>query len=102
MKTNRSFEAEAQSFVGALPEDIRDQVLQNQQLADSLYSYSYNVGAGNFRSRVVPALQRYYAGKGSVDDIANSMWASGDKSSRGLRNRRAWERDMMRASLNGA
>lgn len=102
MQTNRPFEMEAQSFVGALPEDIRDQVLQNQQLADSLYSYSYNVGAGNFRKRVVPALQKYYAGKGSVDDIASSMWASGDKNSRGLRRRREWERSMMRSSLNGA
>lgn len=55
--TNRSFEAEDKSFYNALPESIREQVLSNPQLADNLYSYSYNVGAGNFRKRVVPTLE---------------------------------------------
>ena len=82
---NRSFEAETTSFVNALPESIREQVLSNPELADNLYSYSYNVGAGRFKERVVPALERYFSGNGSPEEIANSMWASGDKKLRGLR-----------------
>lgn len=89
---NRSFEEEADSFYNVLPASIREQVLSNPELADNLFSYSYNVGAGNFRKRVVPALKRYYTGNGSPEDIANSMWATGDKKLRGLRKRRAVER----------
>lgn len=90
---NRSFEAEASSFYAALPASIREQVLSNPKLADNLFSYSYNVGAGNFKKRVVPALERYYSGMGSAKEIASSMWASGDKKLRGLRNRRAIEKN---------
>ena len=96
---NNSFESEARGFYNALPEDIREQVLSNQELADSLYSYSYNVGAGNFKRRVVPALQRYYAGNGSIEDIQESMWASGDKKLRGLQRRRAEERQGVKNAL---
>ena len=74
-------------------------MLSNQELADSLYSYSYNVGAGNFKRRVVPALQRYYAGNGSIEDIQESMWASGDKKLRGLQRRRAEERQGVKNAL---
>lgn len=91
-RKNRSFEAEADSFYNALPASIRSQVLSNPELADNLFSYSYNVGAGNFKKRVVPALEKYYTGNGSLEEIANSMWATGDKKLRGLRNRRAVER----------
>ena len=89
---NRSFEAEAASFYDALPSNIREHVLSNPELADHLFSYSYNVGAGNFKKRVVPALKKYYTGNGSPEEIANSMWATGDKKLRGLRNRRAVEK----------
>lgn len=99
MATNRPFDLEARDFERALPDDIRYKVLSNPQLADYLYSYSYNVGSGNFRKRVVPALRSYYSGDGSVDDITRSMWASGDKKLRGLARRRAWERDGVRDAL---
>lgn len=96
---NNSFEAEARGFYNALPKDIRDQVLSNQGLADNLYSYSYNVGAGNFKKRVVPTLQKYYKGQASIEDIENSMWASGDSKLRGLQRRRAQERAGVRSAL---
>ena len=99
---NRSFEAEADSFYDALPAGIREQVLNNPELADNLFSYSYNVGAGNFKKRVVPALERYYSGNGSAQEVANSMWASGDKKLRGLRNRRAVEQKGVMDALSPA
>lgn len=98
---NNSFESEAKNFYNALPRDIREQVLSNPELADSLYSYSYNVGAGRFKERVVPALRNYYNGKGTVQDIENSMWASGDSKLRGLQRRRAEERKGVRNALIG-
>lgn len=98
---NNSFESEAKGFYNALPEDIRDQVLSNPELADSLYSYSYNVGAGNFKKRVVPTLRRYYQGNAIVSDIERSMWASGDSKLRGLQRRRAEERAGVRSALAG-
>lgn len=98
---NNSFESEARGFYNALPESIRERVLGNPELADNLYSYSYNVGAGNFRRRVVPALERYYAGTGSADDVASSMWASGDSKLRGLQKRRAEERNGVLGALQG-
>jgi len=99
MRTNRSFESEARGFVNALPTGVREQVLANPELADWLYSYSYNVGAGRFKERVVPALQRYYNGNGSVQDIQQSMWASGDKKLRGLAKRRKRERQGVQDAL---
>ena len=97
---NRSFEDEDRSFYRALPESIRDKVLANQELADNLYSYSYNVGAGNFKKRVVPALEKFYQGKAMIKDIEDSMWASGDSKLRGLRIRRAQEREGVRNALS--
>lgn len=98
---NNSFESEAKGFINALPMGIREQVLANPELADWLYSYSYNVGAGNFKKRVVPALERYYSGNGSVEDIQNSMWATGDSKLRGLAKRRARERQGVGDALWG-
>lgn len=98
---NNSFEIEAKGFYKALPVSIREQVLSNPELADSLYSYSYNVGAGNFKKRVVPALERYYAGIGSVKDIEDSMWATHDSKLRGLQRRRAEEKVGVRNALMG-
>lgn len=89
---NRSFEEVSRYFINAMPAGVREQVLANPELADWLYSYAYNVGPGRFRERVVPALQRYYAGNGSVEDIQRSMWATGDSKLRGLAKRRAVER----------
>lgn len=99
---NKSFEAEADSFIRALPTDIRSLVLSNPDLADHLYSYSYNVGAGNFKKRVVPVLQSYYKGESSIHDIQQSMWASGDKKLRGLARRRAEERAGVERALSDA
>lgn len=97
--TNNSFEYEAKAFTDALPEAIRNQVLSNPRLADYLFSYSYNVGAGNFKKRVVPALNDYYSGRGSASNIAASMWASGDAKLRGLKNRREEEKFNVREAL---
>lgn len=96
MKTNRSFEAEAHDFWRALPEDVRGKLTQQQ--ADALYSYSYNVGAGNFKHRVVPALQRYFSGNGSMEDVQRHMYATKDSQLRGLAKRRAEERAMFAGS----
>ena len=96
MKTNRSFDAEARDFWDAIPQDIRKKITQQQ--ADALYSYSYNVGAGNFKKRVIPALQNYFNGTGSIDKVQRSMWASKDNQLRGLANRRAQERAMFAGS----
>ena len=96
MKTNRSFEEEAQSFWSVLPKDVRSKLTQEQ--ADALYSYSYNVGAGNFKHRVVPALQRYFSGNGSMEDVQRHMYATKDSQLRGLANRRAEERAMFAGS----
>nr|DAG91838.1 MAG TPA: Lysozyme [Crassvirales sp.] len=96
MNTNRSFDAEARDFWDAIPQDIRKKITQQQ--ADALYSYSYNVGAGNFKKRVIPALQNYFNGTGSIDKVQRSMWASKDSQLRGLANRRAQERAMFAGS----
>lgn len=101
VKKNRSFEEVATGFVNAIPKDIRGQVLGNQELADNLYSYAYNVGPGKFKERVVPALRRYYQGNGSVSEVTDSMWASGDKKLRGLRRRRTEERSGVSRALQG-
>lgn len=95
MKTNRSFEAEARDFNASLPKGATSRLSQTQ--LDGLYSYSYNVGAGNFRKRVNPVLTRYLAGKATIQDVQRSMWASGDKKYRGLANRRKKERSMLEA-----
>lgn len=92
MATNRSFEAEAKDFWNAIPSEIRNKL--SQQQADALYSYSYNVGAGNFKRRVVPSLERYFNGNGSVTDVQRHMYATQDSKLRGLAKRRAVERAM--------
>jgi len=53
---NRSFKEVSKYFINALPTGVREQVLANPELADWLYSYSYNVGPARFKERVVPAL----------------------------------------------
>lgn len=96
MKTNRSFDAEAKDFWNALPNNVKGKITQEQ--ADALYSYSYNVGAGNFKNRVVPALERYFNGNGSVEDVQRHMYATKDNQLRGLAKRRAQERAMFAGS----
>ena len=93
MKTNRSFEAEARDFNASLPKGATNKLTQEQ--LDGLYSYSYNVGAGNFRKRVNPVLTRYLAGKATIQDVQRSMWASKDNKLRGLAKRRNAERAML-------
>ena len=93
MKVNRSFEDEARDFNAALPKGATSRLSQSQ--LDGLYSYSYNVGAGAFRSRVVPTLTRYLAGQATIQDVQNSMWASKDSKYRGLAKRRNIERAML-------
>ena len=93
MKTNRSFETEAKDFNASLPKGATSKLTQEQ--LDGLYSYSYNVGAGNFRKRVTPALTRYLTGRGTIQDVQKSMWASKDSQLRGLAKRRNAERAML-------
>lgn len=93
MKTNRSFEAEARDFNASLPKGATSKLTQEQ--LDGLYSYSYNVGAGNFRKRVNPVLTRYLAGQATIQDVQRSMWASKDNKLGGLAKRRNAERAML-------
>lgn len=93
MSTNRSFDAEARDFNNVLPQGATSKLTQQQ--LDGLYSYSYNVGAGNFKKRVSPVLQQYLTGHASLDDVKRSMWASKDSSLRGLRLRRQQEKNML-------
>lgn len=93
MKTNRSFEDEARDFNASLPKGATSRLSQSQ--LDGLYSYSYNVGAGNFRKRVNPVLTRYLAGQATIQDVQRSMWASKDSQLRGLAKRRNAERAML-------
>lgn len=96
---NNSFEEEARLFYSKLPEDIRDKILSNQTLADNLYSYSYNVGSGNFAKRVVPALEAYYNGTGNAQSILDSMYGGGDSKLNGLSSRRKIEKQEVLKSL---
>jgi len=98
-KKNNSFENEARLFYYNLPVDIRDEVLSNQALADNLFSYSYNAGSGNFKKRVVPALEAYYNGIGSKNAVLDSMYGLGDSELNGLSKRRVLERAMVRKEL---
>lgn len=92
MKTNRSFELEAKAFNNYLPKGAKDKLTQQQ--LDALYSYSYNVGAGNFNKRVVPILTDYLKGRASKEDVQKSMYATRDNELRGLTLRRNEERKM--------
>jgi GH24 family phage-related lysozyme (muramidase) len=91
MKTNRSFDLEDRDFYNAIPKEVRKGL--SQEALDNLYSYSYNVGAGNFKKRVVPSLINLSRGKATANDVAKSMWASKDSKLKGLRNRRRIERE---------
>lgn len=93
MRTNRSFEAEAKDFNASLPDGATSKLSQTQ--LDGLYSYSYNVGAGNFRKRVNPVLTKYLAGQATIQDVQRSMWANKDSQLRGLAKRRNAERVML-------
>lgn len=93
MRTNRSFDAETRDFNNVLPQGATSKLTQSQ--LDGLYSYSYNVGAGNFKKRVAPVLQAYIQGNASLNDVKRSMWASKDSSLRGLQRRRQYEKNLL-------
>ena len=92
MRTNRSFQAEANDFNRVIPSSIRSKL--SQQQLDALYSYGYNVGMGNLKKRVLPTLTNYVKGKASNEDVQKSMWASKDNELRGLTTRRNIERSL--------
>ena len=92
MRTNRSFQAEANDFNRVIPSNIRSKL--SQQQLDALYSYGYNVGMGNLKKRVLPTLTNYVQGKASKEDVQKSMWASKDNELRGLTTRRNIERSL--------
>lgn len=92
MRTNRSFQAEANDFNRIIPSSIRSKL--SQQQLDALYSYGYNVGMGNLKKRVLPTLTNYVQGKASNEDVQKSMWASKDNELRGLTTRRNIERSL--------
>ena len=92
MRTNRSFQAEADDFNRVIPSSIRSKL--SQQQLDALYSYGYNVGMGNLKKRVLPTLTNYVQGKASNEDVQKSMWASKDNELRGLTTRRNIERSL--------
>lgn len=92
MRTNRSFQAEANDFNRVIPANVRSRL--SQQQLDALYSYGYNVGMGNLKKRVLPTLTNYVQGKASNEDVQKSMWASKDNELRGLTTRRNAERSL--------
>lgn len=92
MRTNRSFQAEANDFNRVIPSSIRSKL--SQQQLDALYSYGYNVGMSNLKKRVLPTLTNYVQGKASNEDVQKSMWASKDNELRGLTTRRNTERSL--------
>lgn len=92
MRTNRSFQAEANDFNRVIPSSIRSKL--SQQQLDALYSYGYNVGMGKLKKRVLPTLTNYVQGKASNEDVQKSMWASKDNELRGLTTRRNTERSL--------
>ena len=59
-RINSSFRAEANRFLSVLPKKALQKL--PDQAINALYSYSYNVGAGNFKKRVVPILNKYLNG----------------------------------------
>lgn len=98
MKTNRPFDVEDVAFYNSIPKDIVDKL--NNDMLDSLYSYSYNVGSGNFKKRVVPKLVGLFNGTNTVEDVQNSMYAKLDNKLRGLTKRRNVERQMFGNAYN--
>lgn len=102
-KVNRPFSAEERDFWRVIPDDIKP--LLTQDMADALFSTSYNIGAGNFKKRVVPQLRKVLIdGTGTVEDITNSMYGTRDKEPKmkGLRTRRATERKLFTDAYNTA
>ena len=99
-RANYSFAHTANAFLSVLPKEALAK-LPNEAI-NALYSYAYNVGPGNFKKRVVPTLNAYLAGKASPEQLASTMWASKDKSLKGLRIRRAYEKGALLAALNGS
>lgn len=100
VQKNNSFEKEAKLFYDAIPENLQDTILNNQKLADNLFSYSYNVGSGKFKKRVVPALQHFYETPfGSAQEVVDSIYAAGDKRLPGLNKRRNTEKTGVAESL---
>ena len=75
MKTNRPFDVEAAAFNRYLPKEALSKL--NQSQLDGLFSYSYNVGSGNFNKRTVPTLKKYLQGKATIADVQKSMSSKG-------------------------
>lgn len=98
-KVNSSFQAEASRFLSVLPKKALQKL--PEQAINALYSYSYNVGAGNFKKRVVPVLNKYLDGKASLQQVTNSMYATKDSQLRGLQKRRRYERGAFEAAITG-
>lgn len=98
MKTNRPFDVEDVAFYNNIPKDIVGK-LDNDML-DSLYSYSYNVGSNNFKKRVVPKLVGLFNGTNTVEAVQNSMYAKLDNKLKGLAKRRSVERQMFVDAYN--
>ena len=93
VKQNNSFEEEARLFESKIPKELQDTILNNQSLSDNLFSYSYNVGSGNFEKRVVPALEHYYNNIfGRAKEVTDSMYGNGDSVLSGLAKRRVTEK----------
>lgn len=97
-KVNNSFEKEAQGFINTLPISIRGAL--SDEALNALYSYSYNVGVGNFKKRVLPTLQNYVLGKATAQEVANHMYGTNDRKYRGLQNRRAYEKEAFLKGVN--
>lgn len=95
MKTNTPFDKMDTMFNQVLPAGALDKLSQEQ--LDGLYSFAYNVGTGRFKTRTAPTLAKYLQGNATIEDVKNTMWASGDKKYRGLANRRKKERSMLGA-----
>lgn len=93
MKTNTPFDKMDIMFNQVLPTDSLNKL--NQKQLDGLYSFAYNVGTGRFKERTVPTLTKYLQGNATIEDVKNTMWASGDKKYKGLANRRKIERGML-------
>lgn len=98
-KVNRSFEDEANSFISVMPTELLTSL--PQESLDALFSLSYNIGAGNFKKRVVPTLTAYHQGNATIEDVQAQMYGTRDKEPKmkGLRTRRAAEREMFANAL---
>ncbi len=93
MKTNTPFDEMDTMFNQVLPAGALEKLSQGQ--LDGLYSFAYNVGTGRFKTRTVPTLVKYLQGNATIEDVKQTMWATGDKKYRGLANRRKKEKAML-------